>query len=115
MEEMTELEDIAREKAAGMSLLVERDDEIRGTLNGTLLASRVSPSEWIIGVWNHTVRLLPQKRAGLRAGDRERAWQVVLSLLHPRRLRPPINIPEDDDFDPDTYGQPKAPVEPCEQ
>jgi WD40 repeat protein len=92
VEEMTELEDIAREKVAGMSLLVEKDNEIRGILNGTVLASR--------------------KRAGLRAGDRERAWQAVLSLLHPRRLHPPINIPEDDDFDPDTYGQPKAPVEP---
>ena len=41
MEEMTELEDIAREKSAGMSLLVERDNEIRGILNGTVLASTV--------------------------------------------------------------------------
>ena len=43
MEEMTELEDLAREKAAGISLLVERDNEIKGILNGTILAPKVTP------------------------------------------------------------------------
>ena len=40
-EEMTELEEMAREKSVGLSLLVERDNEIRGIQNGTILASKV--------------------------------------------------------------------------
>ena len=42
MEEMAELEEMAREKATGMSLLIERDNEIRGIRDGTIVSSRVS-------------------------------------------------------------------------
>ena len=42
VEEMAELEEMAREKAAGISLLIERDNEIRGIRDGTILAIRVS-------------------------------------------------------------------------
>ena len=42
MEEMAELEEIARGKAAGIALLIERDNEIRGIRDGTILSSRVS-------------------------------------------------------------------------
>ena len=44
MEEMAELEEMAREKTAGMSLLLKRDNEIRGIRDGTILASTVSQS-----------------------------------------------------------------------
>lgn len=42
MEEMAELEETAREKAAGLSLLINRDNEIKGIRDGTILATRVS-------------------------------------------------------------------------
>ena len=41
-EEMAELEELANEKSAGMSLLVERDNEIRGIRDGTITSSKVS-------------------------------------------------------------------------
>lgn len=42
LEEMAEVEEAAHEKAMGISLLINRDNEIRGILDGTILASRVS-------------------------------------------------------------------------
>ena len=42
MEEMEELEETAREKAMGISLLLARDNEIKGIRDGTILATRVS-------------------------------------------------------------------------
>ena len=69
------------------------------------------PVKYYVYMYSSMVHSL-QKRTGLRAGDKERAWCEVLSLLHPRSRR--IHIPDEDDFDPDTYGRPQPVVEPCE-
>lgn len=42
MGEMSELEETARKKAVGISLLIERDNEIRGIRNGIIQATKVS-------------------------------------------------------------------------
>ena len=41
MEEMAELEEAAREKARGISLLLARDNEIKGIRDGTITSSKV--------------------------------------------------------------------------
>ena len=42
VEEMAELEEAAREKVTGISLLLDRDNEIKGIRDGTILSSKVS-------------------------------------------------------------------------
>ena len=39
---MAELEEAAREKTAGISLLLDRNNEIKGIRDGTILSSKVS-------------------------------------------------------------------------
>ena len=53
---------------------------------------------------------------GLKGHEKEAAWQEFLSLLRPQPLgeRTKFVIPEEDDFDPDTYGIVQETPEPCE-
>ena len=55
-----------------------------------------------------------QKRSGLQAREKEKAWQALLAILHPR-THPRLVVPEEDDFDPDTFGRELEEPEPCEQ
>ena len=58
----------------------------------------------------------PQKHTGLKVREKEAAWRELLHLLHPlpEGGRTRLVIPEEDDFDPDTYGIVQEKPEPCE-
>ena len=58
----------------------------------------------------------PQKRTGLKGHEKEAAWQELLILLHPQPPggRTKFVVPEEDDFDPDTYEIVQEKLEPCE-
>ena len=48
-----------------------------------------------------------QQRCGLKGREKEQMWKELLKVLRPDQSgRPRYTIPEEDDFDPDTYGKP---------
>ena len=49
-----------------------------------------------------------QQRTGLKGREKEQMWKELLKVLRPagHLIGPSIFIPEEDDFDPDTYGKP---------
>ena len=48
-----------------------------------------------------------QQRSGLKGREKDQMWKELLKVLQPcQRARPNIDIPAEDDFDPDTYGKP---------
>ena len=48
-----------------------------------------------------------QQRSGLKGREKEQMWRELLKVLRPGQSdRPKYTIPEEDDFDPDTYGRP---------
>ena len=53
--------------------------------------------------------LCMQQRTGLKGREKEQMWKELLKVLRPagqQLVGPTIVIPEQDDFDPDTYGKP---------
>ena len=56
-----------------------------------------------------TFYLCIQQRAGLKGREKEQMWKELLKILRPddqQLIGQTIIIPEQDDFDPDTYGRP---------
>ena len=50
-----------------------------------------------------------QQRAGLKGREKEQMWKELLKILRPgdqQLIGQTIIIPEQDNFDPDTYGRP---------
>jgi hypothetical protein len=50
-----------------------------------------------------------QQRPGLKGREKEQMWKELLKILRPadqQLIGQTIVIPEQDDFDPDTYGRP---------
>ena len=48
-----------------------------------------------------------QQRCGLKGREKEQMWKELLKVLRPGQTgRSKYTIPEEDDFDPDTYGKP---------
>ena len=51
-----------------------------------------------------------QQRTGLKGREKEQMWKELLKVLQPagreQLIGQTIVIPEEDDFDPDTYGKP---------
>ena len=89
---MAELERAEREREEEIARLRARELELRGIREGLVTSSR--------------------RQTGLRGREKERAWRQLLLMLHP----PPVHrivVPEQDDFDPDTYGKVIEPPEPC--
>ena len=48
-----------------------------------------------------------QQRSGLKGREKEQMWKELLKVLRPGQSdKPKYTIPEEDDFDPDTYSRP---------
>ena len=58
---------------------------------------------------NGYLYLCIQQRAGLKGREKEQMWKELLKILRPgdqQLIGQTIIIPEQDNFDPDTYGRP---------
>ena len=48
-----------------------------------------------------------QQRGGLKGREKEQMWKELLKVLRPEQsVGSKFIVPEEDDFDPDTYGKP---------
>ena len=51
--------------------------------------------------------LRTQQRGGLKGREKEQMWKELLKVLRPEQaVGSKFIVPEEDDFDPDTYGKP---------